>query len=86
MLNLFQNKHHLKNNWIGYTAGLIAIGGLIAQLEITVRRKSAGDLSYILIASRIIILFLWLWYGIMNQLPPTLFASITGLILTIILL
>ena len=84
--NIFENKHHLKDNWVGYTAGLVAIGGLIAQIEIIYSRKSAGDLSYILISSRIIILSLWLWYGLKNQLPPTIFASITGLILTIILL
>lgn len=86
MINIFENKHHLKNNWVGYTAGLIAIGGLIAQIEITYRRKSAGDVSYILIGSRIIILLLWLYYGYTNEIAPTIFSSVTGLILTTILL
>jgi len=85
-MDLFKNKHHLKYNWIGYTAGVIAIGGLIAQIEVVYQRKSAKDLSYILVISRVLILVLWLWYGVKNKLPPTLFASITGLILTFILL
>tara|TARA_Y100001972_G_scaffold81750_1_gene99414 strand:- start:1864 stop:2469 length:606 start_codon:yes stop_codon:yes gene_type:complete len=86
MKSIFYNKHHFKYNWIGYTAGLIAIAGLSAQIEITYRRKTAGDLSYILIGSRILILSLWLWYGINNEIPPTIFSAVTGLILTIILL
>lgn len=84
--NWFENKHHLKYNWVGYVAALIAIGGLVAQIERTYSRKSAKDLSYILIVSRVIILTMWSAYGWINKIPPTIFSGITGLILTTILL
>ena len=86
MIKWFQNKHHLKYNWVGYVAAFIAIGGLIAQIEQIYSRKSANDLSYIHIGSRIIILLMWLVYGFINRIPPTIFSGITGLILTSIIL
>ena len=86
MIKWFANKHHLKYNWIGYVAALIAIGGLIAQIETVYSRKSAGDLSYIHLGSRLIILSMWLVYGSVNRIPPTIFSGITGLILTSIVL
>jgi len=84
--NIFENKHHFKANWVGYVAALVAIGGLIAQIEMIYSRKSAGDISYIHIGARLIILTMWLVYGWLNKIPPTVFSSITGLILTTIIL
>ena len=84
--NWFENKHHLKYNWVGYVAALVAIGGLIAQIETIYSRKSAGDISYIHLGARLIILLMWLVYGWLNKIPPTIFSGITGLILTTIIL
>jgi len=83
---IFENKQHFKANWVGYVAALVAIGGLIAQIEMIYSRKSAGDISYIHIGARLIILMMWLAYGWLNKIPPTVFSSITGLILTTIIL
>ena len=84
--DLFENKQHFKANWVGYVAALVAIGGLIAQIEMIYSRKSAGDISYIHLGARLIILTMWLVYGWLNKIPPTVFSSITGLILTTIIL
>ena len=70
-----------KMNWVGYAAVLFTIVGAVAQILLINERKSAGDLSYISIGSRFLIIGLWLTYAIINKIKPSIVSGIIGIIL-----
>ncbi|MEM1324764.1 MAG: SemiSWEET transporter [Bacteroidota bacterium] len=71
---------------IGFIAACLTTGAYIPQVIKTWRTKTTEDLSlgmYSMMTSGIV---LWIYYGIVNQDAPVIFANIVAFILTCIIL
>jgi MtN3 and saliva related transmembrane protein len=71
---------------LGYVAAVFATGSFIPQVAKTWRTKSAEDLSWLMLATHILGLSLWLAYGVTVGAAPIIIANAVGVLLDVILI
>ena len=71
---------------LGYTAAFFATGSFIPQVLKTWRTRSAEDLSWLMLATHVLGLTLWLLYGIALRSSPIIAANAIGVALDILLI
>lgn len=71
---------------LGYAAAIFATGSFLPQVVKTWRTRSAEDLSWLMLATHIFGLSLWLAYGIAAHAAPIIAANAAGVVLDVILI
>jgi len=71
---------------LGYVAAIFATGSFIPQVAKTWRTRSAEDLSWIMLATHVLGLTLWLAYGVALRAAPIIIANAVGVLLDIVLI
>lgn len=71
---------------LGYAAAIFATGSFLPQVVKTWRTRSAEDLSWLMLATHIFGLSLWLAYGIAANAAPIIAANAAGVVLDVILI
>ncbi|HLP89396.1 MAG TPA: SemiSWEET transporter [Nostocaceae cyanobacterium] len=71
---------------LGFTAATLTTVAFLPQMLQTWRTKSAKDVSYVMLITFIIGLFLWLIYGIILGAVPIIAANSVTLIFNLIIL
>lgn len=71
---------------LGYVAGALTTAAFVPQLVKTWRSRSAGDLSYGMMAVFSTGVALWLVYGIVLESWPVILANATTLVLSLAIL
>ena len=71
---------------LGYVAAVFATGSFVPQVLKTWRTRSAEDLSWLMLATHILGLSLWLAYGIALHAAPIVAANAVGVLLDVILI
>jgi MtN3 and saliva related transmembrane protein len=71
---------------LGYAAAVFATGSFVPQVVKTWRTRSAEDLSWLMLATHIFGLTLWLVYGLKLRAAPIIVANAVGVLLDIFLI
>jgi MtN3 and saliva related transmembrane protein len=71
---------------LGYAAAVFATGSFVPQVVKTWRTRSAEDLSWLMLATHIVGLTLWLVYGLKLRAAPIIVANAVGVLLDIFLI
>ena len=71
---------------LGYIAAVFATGSFVPQVLKTWRTRSAEDLSWLMLATHIVGLSLWLAYGIALRAAPIIAANAIGVLLDVVLI
>ena len=71
---------------LGYVAAIFATGSFVPQVLKTWRTRSAEDLSWLMLATHILGLSLWLAYGIALRAAPIIAANAIGVLLDVVLI
>ena len=71
---------------LGYAAAVFATGSFVPQVVKTWRTRSAEDLSWLMLATHIFGLTLWLVYGLQLRAAPIIVANAVGVLLDIFLI
>ncbi len=64
---------------VGISAGVFTAASLIPQVIKTIRKKTAEDVSFRMLALLSIGLGLWIWYGWLKKDWPVLFTNVFSL-------
>jgi MtN3 and saliva related transmembrane protein len=71
---------------LGYIAAFFATGSFLPQVLKTWRTRSAEDLSWLMLATHIVGLSLWLAYGVLLRAAPIVAANAVGVFLDVVLI
>jgi MtN3 and saliva related transmembrane protein len=71
---------------LGYAAAVFATGSFVPQVVKTWRTRSAEDLSWLMLATHVFGLTLWLVYGLKLRAAPIIAANAVGVLLDIFLI
>jgi MtN3 and saliva related transmembrane protein len=72
--------------FLGLVAATLTTGAFLPQMLKTWQTKSAKDVSFVMLITFIIGIFLWLIYGLMRQDIAIIFANAVTLIFNLIIL
>ena len=71
---------------LGYVAAIFATGSFVPQVVKTWRTRSAEDLSWLMLATHVFGLSLWLAYGVALRAAPIIAANAIGILLDAVLI
>ena len=73
--------------WVGIVAGIFTSASLLPQLIKLLKEKKAHDISIFFLATLLVGLILWVWYGILKKDIPIIatnsFSIVTNLLMII---
>lgn len=73
--------------WVGIAAGIFTSASLLPQLIKLLKEKKAHDISIFFLATLLVGLILWVWYGILKKDIPIIatnsFSIVTNLLMII---
>ena len=78
--------YHSVVDALGYVAAVFATGSFVPQVWKTWRTRSAEDLSFLMLATHIVGMMLWLAYGVMIGAAPIVAANTVAVLLDVALI
>lgn len=73
-------------NILGIVAGIITSVSMLPQLIKVWKEKDVEDLSWMMISLLVVGLSLWVWYGIIKEEAPIIYANSFAVLVNILLL
>ena len=81
-----ENKRKLKNENVGFAAVILGTIAFMPLLWNTFSHKSTHSLHYGWLILRLIVSFLWIWYGVSNQLLPNIISAVIAVVVFAVLI
>lgn len=76
----------MNENILGLVAGAITSVAMLPQLIKVLKEKNVEDLSWLMIASLIVGLSLWVWYGFIKEELPIILSNAFAVLVNVCLL
>lgn len=72
--------------WVGIAAGIFTSASLVPQLIKLLKEKKAQDISIFFLATLLIGLSLWVWYGIMKKDIPIIATNSFSIVINLLMI